>query len=278
MFSVRCYQSLVSFNPGNVGRVRFALSDSVISRPQPGSAFSRGVALFVLTISSFPTVALRAASSPDPMAVLPAPPNIESPRTTETGDRILGVIPNYQTVNDSTMPVAPLTARQKWGLALRETMDPFNIANSVLGAGFSQMGNQTPKYGEGGSAFAMRFGAAWADLATQNFFSAGVLATVLHQDPRYYRRGPRSGVMKRVAYSISRLAVARQDSGRATFNAAGVFGMALGIAASNAYYPSRSVRGEVMAARLSTSVTGGIIGNLMSEFWPDIQNKFFHKK
>ena len=25
------------------------------------------------------------------------------------------------------------------------------------------------------------------------------------------------------------------------------------------------------------SVTGGIIGNLMSEFWPDIQKKFFHK-
>jgi len=32
-----------------------------------------------------------------------------------------------------------------------------------------------------------------------------------------------------------------------------------------------------MAERLSTSLTGGVVGNLMSEFWPDIQKKFFHK-
>jgi hypothetical protein len=227
-----------------------------------------------------PTVQLNAEAAADPTAILPAPPALDPPPapSAQMGDRILGVIPNYLTINDSTLPVAPLTPGQKWKLALRETADPFNIANSIVGAGFSQMGNQTPKYGEGGAAFGMRFGAAWADLATQNFFSAGLLATVLHQDPRYYRRGPQSGVLKRVAYSVSRLAVARQDSGRETFNASGVFGMALGIAASNVYYPRQSVRGEVMVARLSTSVTSSIIGNLMSEFWPDIQKKFFHKK
>ena len=106
--------------------------------------------------------------------------------------------------------------------------------------------------------------------------SAGVLATVLHQDPRYYRREPRSGVVKRVVYSISRLAVTRIPDAR--LSTTGVFGMALGIAASNAYYPSRSRCGEVMAARLGTSVTAGIVGNLISEFWRDIQRKFFHKK
>jgi hypothetical protein len=223
---------------------------------------------------------LCAESAPDLSAILPSPAAIElaPPEQAPGADRILGVIPNYQTVNDTTVPVAPLTPKQKWGLAVRETLDPFNIANAAFGSGFSQMGNQTPKYGEGGGAYAMRFGAAWADLATQNFFSAGVLATVLHQDPRYYRRGPQSGVVKRVLYSLSRLAVTRQDSGRQAFNASGIFGMALGIAASNAYYPSKSVRADVMAERLTTSLTGGVIGNLMSEFWPDIQKKFFHKR
>lgn len=226
------------------------------------------------------STSLRAESAPEPMALAPAPAPIQTPAPTLTAneERILGVIPNYMTVNDPSAAVAPLTPRQKWSLALKETMDPFNIANAAFGSGFSQMGNQTPKYGEGGSAFSMRFGAAWADLATQNFFSAGVLASLLHQDPRYYRRGPESGVLKRVAYSVSRLAVARQDSGRAAFNASGIFGMGLGIVASNAYYPARSVRAEVMVGRLSTSLTGGVIGNLMSEFWPDIQKKFFHKK
>jgi hypothetical protein len=193
-------------------------------------------------------------------------------------ERILGVMPDYQTVRDPGSRPLPLTVRQKWDLAFMETIDPFNIASAAMSAGFSQMGNQTPSYGDGMEAYGMRLGAAQADCATQNFFSAGLLASVLHQDPRYYRRGPEYSVVGRVFYALSRLGVARMDSGKESFNASGVLGMALGIAASNAYYPSTSRRGDVMAGRLTTSLTSGVIGNLMSEFWPDIQTKFFRKR
>ena len=193
-------------------------------------------------------------------------------------ERILGVIPNYQTVNEPDLGVAPLTVKQKFNLFAKETLDPFNLAGAAFGSAFSQAGNETPKYGRGTPALAERFGAAVGDAATQGLFSAAVLASVLHQDPRYFRRGPKSGVLSRVAYSVSRLAVARQDSGRETFNASGIFGMGLGIAASNVYYPAASRRGSVMAGRLTTSLTGGVVGNLMSEFWPDIQRKMFHRR
>jgi|SRR5437588_893250 len=193
-------------------------------------------------------------------------------------NRILGVIPDYQTVRDAGVPVTPLTPRQKWNLALKETVDPFNIASAAMAAGFSQMGNQTPKYGEGGPAYGERFGAAVADFTTQSLFSAGLLANVLHQDPRYFRMGPQSGILKRVAYSVSRIVITRQDSGASAFNASCIFGTVLGIGASNLYYPSASIRSSVMTARLSTSFTSGIMGNLMSEFWPDLQKKFLHKK
>jgi hypothetical protein len=193
-------------------------------------------------------------------------------------ERILGVMPDYQTVRDTTRLVPPLTVRQKWLLAEKETLDPFNIATALLTAAESQAGNETPKYGEGWANYGKRAGAAQADFAAQNFFSAGVLASLLHQDPRYFRRGPQSGILPRVAYSISRLVVARQDSGRDAFNASGIGGMVLGIAASNIYYPSASVRGSVMAGRVWTSLMGGAVGNLMSEFWPDLQHKFFHHK
>jgi len=203
---------------------------------------------------------------------LPAPPAFNE-------ERILGVIPDFQTITETGgVSVQPLTRKQKWVLALKETVDPFNIANAAMTAGFSQIHNQTPKYGEGGPAYGERFGAAIADFGTQNFFSAGVLASLLHQDPRYFRKGPGTSVPRRVAYSLSRIVVARQDSGRAAFNASGIFGMSLGIAASNLYYPTASVRGSVMAGRVETSLLGGVTGNLMSEFWPDIQKKFFHRK
>ena len=193
-------------------------------------------------------------------------------------ERIAGVIPDYQTVRDSHRPVAPLTVRQKWLLAWRETEDPFNIASAAMTAAFSQADNQTPRYGEGAAAYGKRFGAALADFGTQNAFSAGIFASVLHQDPRYFRLGPESGVVHRVAYSVSRLGIARQDSGKSAFNASNLFGMILGIAASNAYYPAASRTGSVMAGRVGTSLMGGAIGNLMSEFWPDVQRIIHRKK
>jgi hypothetical protein len=208
----------------------------------------------------------------------PAPVTLRYPIPDLNPRRILGVIPNYQTVSDPDHKVLPLTVRQKWGLALKESVDPFNLGNIILGASTSQWGNRTPKYGEGAGAYSERFGAAWADMATQNFFSAGVLASVLHQDPRYFRRGPRSGVLARVGYSLSRVVVARQDSGASAFNASGIGGMLLGIAASNAYCPTASVHGRVMASRISTSVTGSITGNLLAEFWPDVHNLLFRHK
>jgi hypothetical protein len=190
-------------------------------------------------------------------------------------DRILGVIPDYQTVNDATPETPPLTPRQKWIFFLDETKDPFNIFSEALSAGLSQADNQTPKYGEGYGAYAKRFGAAVGDFGSQNLFSDAVLACLLHQDPRYFRKGPQWKILPRVAYSLSRIAVARQDSGRNTFDASGVFGMMLGIGASNLYYPSASRTGTVMATRVGTSLFGWGIGNVAAEFWPDIHQKFF---
>lgn len=98
-----------------------------------------------------------------------------------------------------------------------------------------------------------------------------MLACLLHQDPRYFRKGPEASLVSRVAYSVSRIAVAKNNSGKSVFNAAGLGGMALGIGASNLYYPSASVHGSVMLNRLTTSLTGGLFGNITSEFWPDLE-------
>lgn len=224
-----------------------------------------------LPCASQPSQPLDSDEAFAPVPIAPVAPAINQ-------EKILGVIPNYQTVNDPNAAISPLTVRQKFTLFFKESIDPFNLAGAAIGSAFSQRGNQTPKYGEGAGALGSRFGAAIADFGTQSFFSAAVLASVLHQDPRYFRKGPSAGIAKRVFYSVSRLAVTRSDSGRQQFNTSGLGGMVMGIAASNLYYPTESMRGTVMAGRLYTSLTGGIVGNLMSEFWPDLQKKFFHKK
>src|ERR1035441_1423318 len=136
-------------------------------------AYLRGVLIFAVSL-----VAASGAQSPvladsegNPLAaLLPAPaipaiPVAPAPAATPlNSDRIMGVIPDFQTVRDPNAAFVPLTPKHKWSLAFKENVDPFNIASAAMAAGFSQMGNQTPKYGEGGTAYSKRFGAALADL------------------------------------------------------------------------------------------------------------------
>jgi hypothetical protein len=221
----------------------------------------------VLLTASFLSVNLVLAQAP--------PPSIAEP---VSAGRILGVIPNFLTVEDPQRKFAPLTVKQKFGLFAKETLDPFTAASAAAGAALSQIDNDNPKYGHGAGPYAQRFGAAVADITTQSFFSDAVLASILHEDPRYFRRGAEYGAWNRVGYALSRVVVTRTDFGARSFNYSGMLGMGMGIALSNAYYPDRSVNGEVVATRFGTSLIAKALGNLLPEFWLDFHEKFFHRK
>ncbi len=222
----------------------------------------------LLMVSSF-SVTVILAQAPT------APPPIADEASNE---RILGVIPNFLTVEDPRLAVAPLTVKEKFALFAKETFDPFIVASSAAGAALSQIDNDNPKYGHGAGPYAERFGAAVADVTTQNFFSDAVLASLLHEDPRYFRRGPEFRVWYRVGYALSRVAITRTDAGKQQFNYSGMLGMGMGIALSNVYYPDSSVNGEEVATRFGTSLIANALSNLLPEFWPDVHQKFFHRK
>jgi hypothetical protein len=215
------------------------------------------------------------ASAADPLTPSLSPSVNSNP---VTDDRIFGVMPNYLTVEDPTLKVAPLTVKQKFQLFAKETFDPFMAVSAAAGAALSQVDNDNPKYGVGAGPYAERFGAAVADITTQNFFQDAVLATMLHEDPRYFRKGPEFGVWYRVGYALSRVVVTRTDAGHDRFNFSGVLGMSAGIALSNAYYPDSSVSGSEVGYRFGTSMVASALSNLLPEFWPDVHQKFFHHK
>lgn len=210
----------------------------------------------------------------------PAAPssNADPLATGLSDDRIFGVIPNYLTVEQPELRVAPLSVKQKFALFAKETFDPFTFAEAAAGAGVSQTNNDDPKYGYGGRAYAQRFGAALADVTSQNFFSDAVLASWWHEDPRYFRRGPEFPFWYRVGYALSRAVVTRTDSGKNRFNYSGIVGMSMGIALSNAYYPPASVNGAEVGRRFGTSFAASALGNILPEFWPDIHDKIFRHK
>src|ERR1700683_1284300 len=104
----------------------------------------------------------------------------------------------------------------------------------------SEASNTDPKYVVGGIAMAKRLPAASVDNVTQNFFSDFVMASVLHEDTKYRRRGEQYGFWARVGYAVSRAVVTRTDTGASTVNWSNFTGTALSVGLSNAYYPARS--------------------------------------
>jgi hypothetical protein len=211
-------------------------------------------------------------------AVDPLAPSTASPASPAiSNDRILGVIPNFQTVSDPHKEVKPLTVKQKFQLFAKETVDPFTVGAAVAGAALSQAHNDDPKYGQGTGPYAERFGAAIADITTQNFFSDAVMASLLHEDPRYFRLGPDFGFWHRLGYSLSRVMITRTDAGSNSFNYAGILGMSMGIALSNAYYPASSVNASEVGYRFGTSLVASALSNILPEFWPDMRQKLRRK-
>ena len=177
-----------------------------------------------------------------------------------------------QTQNvDSPSAPATVTVRQKWQFFVEETFTPLTIIASAATGGESQATNTDPKYGVGHVALAKRFGAATVDNITQNFFSDFVMASVLHEDTRYRRRGERHGFWSRFGYAISRAAVTRTDAGASTVNWANFTGTALSVGLSNAYYPVRSRNLNATLINWGTSSASAGFGNLFPEFVPDFK-------
>jgi hypothetical protein len=190
-----------------------------------------------------------------------------------TKQRILGVIPNFNT--SFIQDAAPLTAGQKTRLALRGALDPFMFVSAGIDAAMSQRSNSFKGYGQGAEGYAKRVGAAYADDFSGTIFGGVVFPVLLHQDPRYFRRGFGS-FGGRLFYAISTTLKAKNDKGHWGPNYSNVLGNLAAGAVSNLYYPSTD-RGVSLTLQRALTVTAeGAIGSIFVEFWPDISAKLFH--
>jgi hypothetical protein len=192
----------------------------------------------------------------------------------QTQQRILGVIPNFNTSN--IQDAAPLTPRQKFRLALRSSIDPFQFVAAGLDAGISQWQDAFPGYGEGAQGYGKRFAAAYTDQFSGTMWGNAIFPALLHQDPRYFRKG--TGTFKsRLWYAILTTVKAKNDAGKWEPNYSNVLGNIVAGGLANLYYPSTD-RGVGLTFQRAFTVTAeGAIGAVFVEFWPDISRRVFHK-
>ncbi len=189
--------------------------------------------------------------------------------------RILGVIPNFNTTD--IQDAAPLSPKQKFRLAFRSAVDPFEFFAAGALAGFGQATDNHAGYGQGAAGYAKRYGAAYADSADGVLWGNAIFPVLFHEDARYFRRG-KGSVWSRFKYAVSTTVWTKYDNGTWGPNYANVLGNIVSGGISNLYYPSED-RGVGLTFEGAATVTAeGALGSLGVEFWPDISRKLFHKR
>jgi hypothetical protein len=228
-----------------------------------------------------PGIAIQQDSHPGPTS--PAAQNSPSPATatataTESKQtkRILYIVPNFRAVS-ANQKLPPQSVKEKFMTATMDSIDYSSLIFVGLQAGIQQATNSTPAFRQGAAGYGRYYWHTLADTVDENLWVEFIYPTVLRQDSRYYTLG-HGGFPKRLAYSFSRIAITRADSGRETFNASEVFGAGTAAGISYLYYPSQERTFTKVYQRWITSlaIDGGTF--VFKEFWPDINNKFFHQK
>ena len=176
---------------------------------------------------------------------------------------------------DISTTTEPLTVGDKFKLSVDNSISVHTITWAALGAAVGQADNSPTGWDQGWDAYAKRFGSSMARQASGEFFGTFILASALHEDPRFFPEiNPTFG--HSVKYSIARVFITRSDDGRNVKNFSGLIGPLMGEALANTYYPdrNRTVGDTFLRYGLDLATKAG--GNMMREYWPVLYAKMKH--
>jgi len=208
------------------------------------------------------------SSASDPVVADPVKP-VEQ----QTLDkRVFGVLPNYRSAL-TTNVYTPITARQKFVIAAKDSFDYPLILVAAGYGGLGQLTNENPSFGQGFAGYLKRVGTSYTDQAGGNLMTEAVFPVLLHEDPRYFLLGTGSK-LHRTGYALTRIFVTRTDSGGRRFNFSEVLGNATIVGISNAYYPDERTLSDNLL-RLAQQLGTDAVSQVLKEFWPDVKRRLF---
>ena len=222
------------------------------------------------------TVAGSSSASPE-ASKLPAVP-VSAVEKSDNCERIAGLEAQLEDTSngknvrliEGPEQTRPLGASGKFHLAVKNFRDPLNLAGIALDSAISTAtSSSTSAFGTGWSGFGKRVGMSIADEGVSDFFSTFLISTLAHQDPHYHR-DPDASTKRRIFYALSRVAIARSDSGKPMFNFAEVAGTAASSLVETTYHFERDESPGAVSRRIFVSLGSDAAWNLMSEFLPDI--------
>jgi hypothetical protein len=228
---------------------------------------------------SAPVEPAAAATASTPVdSGIHADPAPQTPAAQPTGTpqdkHIFGVLPNYRTAESSGV-YTPITVKQKFIIAKSDALDGPGFAIAGALAAIYQLQDQNPSFGQGIKGYALRYVTAYGDQAIGNMLTEGIMPSLLREDPRYFRRGTGSFVV-RTFHALGGVLITRTDSGHKRFNFSEFIGNGIDGSIGNLYYPDSRGFTDTMS-RTATDIATDAVSNVLKEFWPDFKKHVLHK-
>jgi hypothetical protein len=201
----------------------------------------------------------------------PAPANAP---TEPESKRILWIIPNFRT-SPMLVPYKPITPSEKFRIATLDSFDRGTFALGVLFGVEAGLTEANRSFGQGVRGYAHYFATSYADYVIGDYMTEAVFPTILHQDPRYFRRGS-GNRWSRLGYAAGQIFWTHNDAGSGQFNFSEIAGNSTAVAISMAYYPENRNPADGLS-KLGSQLGVDMASNILKEFWPDLERKFSRK-
>jgi hypothetical protein len=208
------------------------------------------------------------------------PPNAPEPQSTsqppepvKVGADFVQLLERKSAVfPDLALDTATLSTGQKFQLAANNSVSLGTIAAAALSSGWNQAFNVPSGYGQGMSGYGKRFGSAMARSASNQVFGTFLLASALHQDPRFFvKDNLRFGGA--VKYSISRVFLTRGDDGDREVDWSGLVAPLGAEALATTYFPPGDNAAADVFRRYGYDLAWKAAGNLAKQYWPKVNKK-----
>jgi hypothetical protein len=182
----------------------------------------------------------------------------------EEKQRIIGIFPNYFVNYDAD--AAPLNVSQKFELTWKGFVDPVAFVSTAVGAAIDQARHLNKGFGQGASGYLKRYGASYADFATERVIGKVLMPTLFKQDPRYFYKGTGSK-RARFFYAVSRSVICRGDNKEPQVCYSSLISHIGADVLTNYYYPpiDRDSARQVFETT-AIGIGGRAVENLFQEF------------
>jgi hypothetical protein len=169
----------------------------------------------------------------------------------------------------------PISSKERIRWIVNSTVGPEADAAGLFSAGWGTIFNSPREFGTHWEGFGDRYGMRLTGIAVSNTMEGG-LGAIWGEDPRYIRDAG-APFAHRLGHAVKMTFMAKDHEGKIVPAYARIIAVPGSNFLSNTWRPDSDATLDRAAIRTGLGFLGRFGSNTFEEFWPDVQQKLFHR-